>query len=486
MSKRKLSRQQRWRIEKIQAERAERAARKAGQDDEKLAAGEYGAERDGRVIAHFGRTLDVASRAGETPTRCHLRANLEGLVTGDRVIWRAGEDGSGVVVARGERDNVLERPDMRGLLKPVAANIDQILIVFAVEPEPHAGLIDRYLVAAEATGITPVLVLNKTDLLPDEGGELRGLLDRYRGIGYQVVATSTEVDGGLDALYAQLADRTSVFVGQSGVGKSSLIDRLLPDEQLRIGALSLELVGIMTHFQYEEADFVRAGLARFNEQSKWLIEDGKLDRSKLTLHTANSFTTLEVPEARLDMVRPGGIIYGDTLPSYTEYKKVMSFKTRVASVNNYPAGNLVGYDGTYTLQRDSLLANLPMGYSDGYRRVFTNKAYVVVNGHRAPVVGKVSMNTTMIDVTDIPGVKPGDEVVLFGKQGDAEVTQGELEDANGALLADLYTVWGNSNPKILKEFRRRRCFECRHGRGGLRMFRNVCSTSYGGAISFHG
>ncbi|GAA3532384.1 alanine racemase [Zobellella aerophila] len=213
---------------------------------------------------------------------------------------------------------------------------------------------------------------------------------------------------------------------------------------------NLELVGIMTHFQYEDADFVRAGLAKFNEQSRWLIEDGKLDRSKLTLHAANSFTTLEVPEARLDMVRPGGIIYGDTIPSYTEYKKVMSFKTRVASVNNYPAGSLVGYDGTYTLERDSLLANLPMGYSDGYRRVFTNKAYVVVNGQRAPVVGKVSMNTTMIDVTDIPGVKPGDEVVLFGKQGGAEVTQGELEDANGALLADLYTVWGNSNPKILK------------------------------------
>ena len=212
----------------------------------------------------------------------------------------------------------------------------------------------------------------------------------------------------------------------------------------------LELVGIMTHFQFEDADFVRAGLAKFNEQSAWLIEHGKLDRSKLTLHTANSFTTLEVPEARLDMVRPGGIIYGDTLPSYTEYKKVMSFKTRVASVNDYPAGSKVGYDGTFTLERDSLLANLPMGYSDGYRRVFTNNAHVVINGHRAPVVGKVSMNTTMIDVTDIPGVKPGDEVVLFGKQGEAEVTQSELEDANGALLADLYTVWGNSNPKILK------------------------------------
>ncbi|WP_375057971.1 alanine racemase [Zobellella sp. DQSA1] len=212
----------------------------------------------------------------------------------------------------------------------------------------------------------------------------------------------------------------------------------------------LELVGIMTHFSHEEVDEVKKGLALFQEQSQWLIEDGKLDRSKLTLHTANSFTTLEVPETRLDMVRPGGIIYGDTIPSYTEYKKVMSFKTRVASVNNYPAGSQVGYDGTYTLERDSLLANLPMGYSDGYRRVFTNNAHVVVNGQRAPVVGKVSMNTTMVDVTDIPGVKPGDEVVLFGKQGGTEVTQDELEDANDALLADLYTVWGNSNPKILK------------------------------------
>ncbi|MDR5868706.1 small ribosomal subunit biogenesis GTPase RsgA [Halomonas koreensis] len=238
MSKRKLSRQQRWRIEKIQAERAKRAEKRGSQDADKLAAGEYGPEQPGRVIAHFGRTLDVLAEGGEAPVRCHLRANLEGLVTGDRVVWRAGQDGSGVVVARSERDSVLERPDARGQLKPVAANIDQILIVFAVEPEPHANLIDRYLVAAEATGIAPVLVLNKVDLLPETGGELRRLLSRYEALGYPVVTTSTARDGGLDALHRRLADRTSVFVGQSGVGKSSLIDRLLPDEELRIGALS--------------------------------------------------------------------------------------------------------------------------------------------------------------------------------------------------------------------------------------------------------
>ncbi|APE30050.1 ribosome biogenesis GTPase RsgA [Halomonas aestuarii] len=239
MSKRKLSRQQRWRVEKVQAERARRADRRDSRDSEKLAAGEYGPEQNGRVIAHFGRTLDVRPEGSGDAVRCHLRANLEGLVTGDRVIWRAAHDArDGVVVARGERDSVLERPDARGQLKPVAANIDQILIVFAVEPAPHANLIDRYLVAAEATGIAPVLVLNKIDLLPEHGGELRALLARYEALGYPVVTTTTERDGGLSALHARLAGRTSVFVGQSGVGKSSLIDRLLPDEELRIGALS--------------------------------------------------------------------------------------------------------------------------------------------------------------------------------------------------------------------------------------------------------
>ncbi|MGM0522189.1 MAG: small ribosomal subunit biogenesis GTPase RsgA [Pseudomonadota bacterium] len=239
MSKRKLSRQQRWRVEKIQAEREKRAEKRGVEESEKLAAGEYGAEQPGRVIAHFGRTLEVQD-AERTPVRCHLRANLEGMVTGDWVIWRAGQDGSGVVVARTERESVLTRPDARGQLKPVAANIDQILVVFATEPTPHANLIDRYLVAAEATGIAPVLVLNKVDLLPEGDGELGELLARYQALGYPVVRTTTATEAGLAALREQLTGRTSVFVGQSGVGKSSLIDRLLPEETLRIGALSEE------------------------------------------------------------------------------------------------------------------------------------------------------------------------------------------------------------------------------------------------------
>ncbi|OLO07727.1 ribosome biogenesis GTPase RsgA [Salinicola sp. MH3R3-1] len=242
MSRRKLTRQQRWRVEKIQAERTERASKKDERDSGRLDAGEYGSERPGRVAAHFGRSLEVESVEDDQIRlhRCHLRANLEGLVTGDQVIWRQANDGSGVVVARGERHSVLERPDTHGQLRPVAANIDQILIVVAVEPEPHPNLIDRYLVAAESTGIPPVLVLNKSDLLPDEGGALRDWLRRYDALGYPLIEASARGEHGLDALHGQLANRTSVFVGQSGVGKSSLIDKLLPEETLRIGELSTD------------------------------------------------------------------------------------------------------------------------------------------------------------------------------------------------------------------------------------------------------
>ena len=214
---------------------------------------------------------------------------------------------------------------------------------------------------------------------------------------------------------------------------------------------NLKMVGIMTHYAVEDEKFVRDHLKIFLEQTDWLIKTAKLKREDLTLHTANSFTTLAVPEARLDMLRPGGVLYGDSIPSYTQYKKTMAFKTQVAVVNDYLKGTTVGYDQTFTLKRDSRLANLPFGYSDGYRRVFSNKSYVLIKGHKVPVVGRVSMNSTMVDVTDFPDIKAGDEVVLYGKQGNEEVKQADLEEYNGALLADLYTVWGYSNQRKLKQ-----------------------------------
>ncbi|MDH4874697.1 small ribosomal subunit biogenesis GTPase RsgA [Pseudomonas sp. BN515] len=250
MAKRQLTRRQSWRIEKIQEERAARAAKRETRALEELEGGDLGPEQTGLVIAHFGVQVEVEALEGELAgqiMRCHLRANLPPLVTGDRVVWRAGAQGSGVIVAQLPRSSELCRPDMRGVLKPVAANVDQIVIVFAPLPHPHANLIDRYLVAAEHAGIHPLLLLNKADLVDDENGAmLDELLGVYRQLGYPLLEVSARQGGGMEDLMARLDGHISVFVGQSGVGKSSLVNSLLPGVDTRVGALS-ELTGKGTH-----------------------------------------------------------------------------------------------------------------------------------------------------------------------------------------------------------------------------------------------
>ncbi|WP_272692155.1 alanine racemase [Providencia sp. PROV064] len=210
----------------------------------------------------------------------------------------------------------------------------------------------------------------------------------------------------------------------------------------------LKIVGIMSHYPEEDALQIKKDLARFNQQSQKVLEMTGLDRKDVTLHVANTFATITVPESWLDMVRVGGIFYGDTIAT-DEYKRVMTFKSNIASVNHYPKGNTVGYDRTHTLKRDSVLANIPVGYADGYRRVFSNAGYALNGGQRVPVLGKTSMNTVMVDVTDLKQVRPGDEVVFFGKQGNAEVTAEQIEDISGALFTEMSILWGATNQRIL-------------------------------------
>jgi len=238
MAKRRLTRRQQWRIDKVQEEREKRAHKREDQIDESLSHGELGAEQPGLVIAHYGSLVDVEGGDGQLH-RCKLRTNLGQIVTGDQIIWRPAIDKGGVIVAASQRRSELSRPDSRGNLKPVAANIDLIFLVIAAEPLTPYGLIDRYLVAAENINIRPVILINKADLTNEDAVAWNKEINAiYSEVGYSIIATSTQSETGLDELKAAMRDHTSIFVGQSGVGKTSLVNRLLPDTDARVGPLS--------------------------------------------------------------------------------------------------------------------------------------------------------------------------------------------------------------------------------------------------------
>jgi ribosome biogenesis GTPase / thiamine phosphate phosphatase len=192
----------------------------------------------GRVVASHGRDATVVDDAGQQ-VHCRLQGRRLAVVCGDRVHCSPGttEGGAGVVVAVLPRRNVLARIDARGAAEPVAANLDQIVAVLAPVPAPDFGLCDRYLAAAEWNGLTACVVANKCDL-PDGDGRLEEVLADYSRIGYAVVRASKRLADGVSGLRERLAGVTSVLVGQSGVGKSSLTNALVPGVEAAVAEIT--------------------------------------------------------------------------------------------------------------------------------------------------------------------------------------------------------------------------------------------------------
>jgi len=236
MIKRRLSKHQLARISQNQR-------RELGQDGADSADAQTSLEKcNGRIISHYGQHVDVESLTTEDEgriIRCTQRSNLPKLVTGDLVVWSDDGADRGVVLALGQRRNFFGRPSPEGQFKAMAANIDIVLVVFASSPTPHVSLIDRYLVAIEQQHLTAVLVLNKLDLLnQEELIKLDYMLSPYGEIGYPVYKVSAEDGRGMNELEQALANQTTILVGQSGVGKSSLLNKLSSGKLADVAPLS--------------------------------------------------------------------------------------------------------------------------------------------------------------------------------------------------------------------------------------------------------
>lgn len=199
---------------------------------------------NGRVISRFGKQAIVeTSDAQRVQHKCYIRRTIKSVVCGDNVVFRPSttqEDRDrGIIEIVVDRKSTLSRPDYYDGVKPIAANIDQIIVVSSIAPALSTHIIDRYLVACEHAEIEPVLVINKVELLDDDAlKQVQNELAVYTQIGYQVVMASCVTQEGLDELSSVLKDKVNVLVGQSGVGKSSLINQLLPDSKEVVGEIS--------------------------------------------------------------------------------------------------------------------------------------------------------------------------------------------------------------------------------------------------------
>lgn len=198
----------------------------------------------GLVVAHVGQGLAVELAAGEVAI-CHTRRKLGGVAVGDRVLYESLAEGEARVAKVLPRRSLLTRPAYGGKVRPVAANLDRVLVVMAFEPEPDWLLVDQYLAAAEHRGIDAALIVNKIDAAKGRA-DIQETIAHYGAIGYKSVFVSAKTGAGLDELRAMLKDCCSMLVGQSGVGKSSITNFLLPERQLKTRELS-EKAGLGRH-----------------------------------------------------------------------------------------------------------------------------------------------------------------------------------------------------------------------------------------------
>jgi len=215
----------------------------------------------------------------------------------------------------------------------------------------------------------------------------------------------------------------------------------------------IETEGILSHFSMtdEEEGFTQSQWRAFQRAVAMAQELGITSQY---LHMASSATLAAFPGYAAGLVRPGIMLYGSypspTFRSLISLKPVMTLKTRVHFLKSVPSGARISYGGTFTTKRESRIATLPIGYADGYSRSLSNHGEVLIHGKRAPVVGKVCMDFIMVDVTEMPRVSLGDEVILIGQQGGEQITPEEIAGKIDSISYEVLCSIGKRVPRIYK------------------------------------
>ena len=208
--------------------------------------------------------------------------------------------------------------------------------------------------------------------------------------------------------------------------------------------------GLMSHFS--DADLKDKKFAKLQLQNfRSLIRS--LKEKKITFkhhHMANSAAVLSMPGAHFDMVRPGIMLYGYGYPGVRGLRPVLSLKSNILLLKTVPKGTPISYGRIFITKRISTIATIPFGYADGYNRNLSNKGEVLIKGRRAPVVGRVCMDTIMVDVTDVPDVNYKSNAVIIGSQGKEKITAEEIADKTGTIPYEVLTSIGQRVKRVYR------------------------------------
>jgi alanine racemase len=203
------------------------------------------------------------------------------------------------------------------------------------------------------------------------------------------------------------------------------------------------IVGISTHFPTNEPANLKHSSDLFKQEVAWVCDNSDLNRSELLVHAGSTLTLLSGERVETDMYRCGAILYGILNPELG-FRPTMKLKANVVHVGVYPKGATVGYDRDYRLDSDRRLACISIGYAAGYSRIAKARGTVLICDKPAPVLGNISMNSIIADVTEIPNVQIGDIATVFGT--DIAQAKGQF----GTILPDLFSDWGIRNPRIYR------------------------------------